>query len=209
MKTLDELKDNWAHASDSSLSTQVYDQQQLENIFRSRVGKHTRASMQYFWASFILQIIVYALLAHVLVKYWPEQDLRLLSISGIALYIPFTYVLLQKFKRMAAARPGDDPGREAPLQQYVALQYDMLKKFYRFKKMYELVLIPLVSAIGVVIFFSLYVPGGVDANPVGAAIAFGITLISCVLAIRSENKKSFDGPLSRLRSILDEFDSGS
>lgn len=205
MKTLDELKENWANVSDTSSSRQAYSQPQLEKMFRRRVSKHTRASMQYFWASFILQIIVYALLSHVLVKYWTDSRVRWLSITGILLYVPFTCMLLKMFKQMAAAPLVAGASMEASMQQYAALQYNLLKKFFRFKKWYEYALIPLAAAIGVVLCFWLYVPGGVAAHAAGAVVTFGITLISCALAIRSENKKSFERPLAQLRAILDEF----
>jgi hypothetical protein len=80
-----------------------------------------------------------------------------------------------------------------------------LFSFYRFKRRYELLLIPLSSAIGVWLVFLLYVPGGVAAYPSGAIVTFGITLLSCAIALAAENKESFDKPLTALRQILDEF----
>jgi hypothetical protein len=81
----------------------------------------------------------------------------------------------------------------------------LLLSFYRFKKWYELILIPLASAIGVFILFKLYVPGGVQAHWTGAVMTFAITLISCALAIRTENRKNFREPLEQFDRVLAEF----
>jgi uncharacterized membrane protein YjjP (DUF1212 family) len=66
-------------------------------------------------------------------------------------------------------------------------------------------LIPVSAAIGVFLFFRLYLPGGVQAFPVGAFITYALTLLSCYWAIRVENKKSFSEPLQQLEAILQEY----
>jgi len=202
MSTLEELKKEWGLKS-RVVSQQAYDEKTFHKVVKSRVKKHTSASMKYFWASFALQLIVYGLLSHVIVKYWPETGMVVLSLAGILLYIPFTIVLMKKFKSMAATKLTDQTS--SSMQAYVTRYHDLLQSFYRFKKRYELFLIPLSSVIGVWLVFTLYVPGGVGAYPSGAMIALGITLISCVMAIWSENKKSFEVPLKQLRQVLDEF----
>ena len=104
---------------------------------------------------------------------------------------------------MAVNRPQGNTG--IPLYDYIVRQQQLLQSFYAFKKRYELVLVPLSSAIGVFLTFKLFVPGGVMQHHMGAIITLGITLISMVLAIRSENKKSFAQPLQDLDQLLQEF----
>jgi hypothetical protein len=205
MLTLDELKKKWDKDQNAISGPSTYDQVSLEKIFSARVKKHMRAAMQYFWASFALQILVYALLSHVIVKFWYDTETVLYGVGGVLLFLPFTIMLMKKFKRMAMARPGEGSHTGTALENYVLEQHDLLSGFYRFKKRYELILIPLSSAIGVVLTFKLYVPGGVYEYPTGATLTFIITILSCALAIRSENKKSFEQPLRQLREILDEF----
>jgi len=209
MKTLEEFKSEWGKSLGTPLSQQPYNKTELEKIFRARIKKHTNKAMQYFWASFVLQVIVYALLSHVIVKYWPDTTTLLLSMAGVALYIPFTIILMNKFKQMAVTKLVDKSDPAASLRHYTIQQYTLLQSFYRFKKLYELMLIPLSAAIGVVLVFKLYVPGGVPQHLTGALISFIITLLSCAMAIRSENKKSFEQPLRQLRNILDEFNNGA
>src|SRR4051812_30868293 len=100
MSTLDELKKDW---SDERSATQgeAFSRESLQKIFRSRVNKHLRAPFRYFWASFAMQILLYSLLSHVIVKNWGNQSVLLYSIACIVFYIPFTIVLLKKFKQMA------------------------------------------------------------------------------------------------------------
>ncbi|HEX5171470.1 MAG TPA: hypothetical protein VFW11_19970 [Cyclobacteriaceae bacterium] len=206
MSTLEELKKEWEQKS-KTVSQPAYDEKAFDKIIKTRVKKHTNTSMKYFWASFALQILVYGLLSHVVVKYWSDPGKLMLSITGILLYIPFTVVLMKKFKAMATTKLTGSS--DSSLQQYVNRYHDLLQSFYRFKKRYELFLIPVSATIGVWLVFELYVPGGVAAYPSGAIITLGVTLISCVLAIWSENKKSFEEPLRQLRLVLDEFRSES
>lgn len=202
MSTLDEIKKNWDN--NTTASGQHYDHAAMQKIYKSRVNKHLRAAMQYFWASFALQIIVYALLSHVLIKYWSDTETLLYGIGGVLLYIPFTVTLMRKFKRMAIVKPREGH-TGVSLYQYVLEQHALLSGFFTFKKRYELVLIPLSAAIGVFLTFKLFVPGGVLQHMSGAAITFAITIASCVAAIVAENKKSFEQPLHQLSEILREF----
>jgi hypothetical protein len=160
--------------------------------------------MQYFWASFVLQIVVYALFAHVIVKHGGDIETLLLSVAGVLLFLPFTIMLMTKYKRMALTRP-EEGNSVTSLFNYVMTRYNLLQTFYQFKRRYEFLLIPLSSLIGVFLVFKLYVPGGVEKNLTGVVITFMITVISCILAIRSENKKNFEKPLHHFRELLEEF----
>lgn len=204
MSTLEELKKEWEQKRNVGLSDPLYYEDSFNKMIKSRVKKHTNASMKYFWASFTLQLLVFALLSHVIIKYWNDWSIVLVSIVGMSLYIPFMIMLMKGFKAIAVTRPQDST--ESSLQAYVARRHELLQSFYRFKRRYELFLIPLVSAIGAWLVFTLWVPGGVSANPSGAIITFGITLISCSAAIWSENKRSFEEPLKQLQQVLDEFE---
>jgi hypothetical protein len=202
METLDNLKKKWNEGSSAPASA-TYDRESLEKIFRSRSKKQINTAMQYFWASFTLQVIVYSMLTHTLVKFFHDQQAVLLSVVGIALFIPFTIVLMDKFKRIAR--------NDAPVSSGAALhaqllgQRTLLLGFYTFKKRYEMVLIPLASAIGVVLVFRLFVPGEIMEHVAGVVITFLLTLLSCALAIRAENKKNFREPLRNLEQIVEEF----
>jgi hypothetical protein len=208
MSTFEDIKKAWVENQSAIPEAQTYNLAMLEKIAKGRVKKHMAASMQFFWASFTFQIIVYALLSHVTLKYGTDRETLLLGITGILLYLPFTIMLMRKFKRIAVLKPVGEAGEDnskTSLYKYIQRKHDLLQSFYTFKKRYELLLIPLSASIGVFLTFKLFVPGGMEAHPIGAAITFAITLVSCFLAIRSENKKSFQQPLRQLRELLDEF----
>ncbi|HYI78974.1 MAG TPA: hypothetical protein VEW65_15240, partial [Chryseolinea sp.] len=112
--------------------------------------------------------------------------------------------LLKKFKRMAIAKP-EDRNSGKSLYQYVLLQHSLLESFFVFKKRYELLLVPLSTAIGVFLTFKLFVPGGVAENPIGAVITFFTTIITMVVSTRMENKRSFEQPLCDLKQLLNDF----
>lgn len=203
MRTLDDFKQTWNEKQNSASDKGDYSQETLGKIVRSRMRSHMNDSFRYFWASFVLQIIVYAMLSHVLVKYWGREEIILLSVTGILLYIPFTFVLVHKFKRMA--RLMSVHGNNQTLYDSILRQKTLLTGFYRFKKIYEIFLIPLSSAIGVLVIFELYIPGTISENLTAAVIVFLVTLASCFAAIISENNKSFKKPIGHLEELLDQY----
>lgn len=117
--------------------------------------------------------------------------------------MPFTVVLMRRFKAIAMTTMAKKEG--SSLQESIQMRHDYLLKFYRFKQWYEWILIPVSSAIGVFLVFRIWVPGGVQAHWMGAAITFVITLVSCGVAIYAENKRNFERPLMSLGQLLDEF----
>lgn len=206
MIKLDDFKQTWSEKQSSFSDKGDYSQETLSKIIRSRMRKHMNESFRYFWASFILQLIVYALLSHVIVKYWHNKEIILVSITGLLLYIPFTFMLMHKFKHLS--RFMSVQGNTNSLYDSILQQKALLTGFYRFKKVYEVFLIPMSSAIGVFVIFELNVPGGISENWTGATIVFLITLGSCLAAIISENNKSFRKPISHLQELLDEYNNG-
>lgn len=208
MLTFDKLKKKWDEDQAANPNPGTYDRNSFEKIVRSRVKKHTNTAMQYFWASFVLQIIVYALLSHVIIRYWQDSDILYSAIAGVLLFIPFTVILMKKFKAIAVAKPKVQSSGEVDqnsLHRAIARRRDLLDSFYRFKKWYELLLIPFASAIGVFITFKLYIPGGVQEHQSAAIIALALTLASCAWAIRAEDRKNFREPIDHLDRILEEF----
>ncbi|MDJ1486420.1 hypothetical protein QNI16_38440 [Cytophagaceae bacterium YF14B1] len=204
MSTLDEYKKQWGQ---SFCESTPYDQLTFQKVIKKRVNQHTRSSMQYFWASFAFQILIYALCGHMVIRYWFVMPILLLSLTGILLYIPFTVMLLKKFKRFAVVTIVSN--ETSSTYEYLLEKQRLLENFFRFKKQYEFFLIPLISAIGVFLVFAIYVPGGVQAFPFGAVITYLITLLSCYLAIRAENYKSFVRPLAQIKEILREYETGA
>ena len=204
MSTFEELKNVWKAAEESKLIHEPYDRKTFQNIIKSRMKNNMKKSMNYFWGSFFLQILVYSLLSHVIIKYGRDVETLMFGIGGILLFIPFTIMLLKKFKRMAIAKP-EDRNSGKSLYEYVLQQHTLLKSFFIFKKRYEMVLVPLSTAIGVFLTFKLFVPGGVAENPIGTIITFLIALTTMVVSTRLENKRSFEQPLWDLKQLLNDF----
>ena len=204
MSTFDELKKMWCKHQEAASVPAAYDQNAIDKIVRTRTKKNINIAMQYFWAAFTLQIIVYAMLSNVMIKYGSDGETLLLASLGVVLFLPFTIVLMTRFKAMAVAKPEGDHS-ENSIYTYVLRQQKLLQSFYNFKRRYELILIPLASAIGVFLVFKLYVPGGIETHITGAVITFVITLVSCGAAIIKENKKNFEQPIQQLSALLQDF----
>ena len=203
MSTISDFRCLWQKNNPDAGSHKALDSHGLAQIVRTRTRKHLNVVMRYFWASFALQLLVYALLSHTIIKYGGDWQILMAGIAGIILFIPFTVVLMVKFKAMAVTRLRDKPSG-ASIHAHVARQYELLASFFRFKKYYELLLIPIATAIGTFLTFKLYVPGGVFAYQGAAWLIFGVALIGCIAAIKKENKKSFEQPLKELRQIKEE-----
>jgi hypothetical protein len=202
MKNMDELKQQWGQQTSSP---GALDKNAVQQIFKATVQKQKNTSMQYFWAAFTLHIIVYSLLSHVAIKHWADTPVLVVSLLLALLYIPFTTILLQKFKRMAVLKTNDKHTAGMPIPEYVAQQHRLLSSFYRFKRKYEMILVPLSSAVMIWIFFRIYLSGGVSEHWIGAIICFVVTLGSCIAAIVAENKKRFQQPLAQLEEILQDL----
>lgn len=204
MSTLDELKRGWQTNLPTSLETTHYDQTALLAITRARSARQVNRAIQYFWASLALQLIVYGLLSHVLVRFWGATDIQWLCFLGVLLYLPFTVLLIRQFKRIARANPGQQEDSFS-IQARIQQQYTILNGFYQFKRSYEYGLIPLITALGVYLIFRLYVPGGVSQHLTGATTTYLLTLLACSWAIMRENANHFKQPLCDLEKVLAEF----
>lgn len=205
MAPLDELKKGWQANLPTSLEAPHYDQAALLAITRARSARQVNRAIRYFWASLTLQIIVYGLLSHVLIRFWGATDIQWICLLGVSLYLPFTMVLMRQFKRLA--RPSADQQKDSfSVQARIQQQYTNLKGFYRFKRRYEYGLIPLITALGVYLIFRLYVPGEVSQHLAGATTTYLLSLLACGWAIVRENDYHFKQPLGELEKVLNEFE---
>ncbi len=204
MQDIEDFKKQWKDQHSASSSSLV-DKDRLQELIRQRSKKQKSVVMQYFWASFTLQIIVYALLSHLIIRYRADTPILLVSIVGILLYLPFTVMLLHKYKRMAVLKVSDDQDAGVSVRQYIMSQHTTLLSFYRFKRIYELILIPLSTAMLIWTFFRIYLPGGVVAYPTAALLCFILALVSCAAAIIAENKRNFKEPLKQYEEILQDL----
>jgi hypothetical protein len=205
MSVIDDLKNQWNEGNHTPSVLPTYDRSALAGIARTRARHQVSRAMHYFWGALTLQIIVYALFSHVWIRSWGEPRNQWLCLAGILLYLPFTVMLLTKFKQIALA----SPGRKEPddsVQKRIEYQYLNLVSFYQFKKRYEYVLIPASTALCIVLLFQLYVPGGLEQHITPAIWLFVLTLLSCGWAIRRENRNQFERPIEGLRELLSEFD---
>ena len=205
MPTLDDLKQNWNVSQPALEAATPYDAAGFNHLIRTRMKKQNNTIFRYFWATFTFHIIVYALLSHVMIRYGADTNILYLCLLGFGVIVPFTAIMLKRYKQMAVAKATHDSA--ASIQVYISGQHKLLSGFYSFKKRYELFLVLLISAIGVLLMFSLYLPGGVLAYPVSAIVTFALFALICLLAIRDENKKYFTLPLQEMQVMLDDFKS--
>ena len=182
--------------------SRTLDKETLHTIVKKRAGKQKGISMQYFWASLVMQIIVYALLSNVIIRYWEDTTLRDVCLVCLIIYVPFIIVLFRDFKRMAILKTRENHHSGMPLSNYILEQYRLLRGYYQFKKRYDLLLIIFSVAIATWVILRIYFPGGVMNHPILATSIFLLSLLACVLVTRKDNKKHFQEPLKHLESII-------
>jgi len=205
MSTLESFKNTWKENQPSDSGMNNLDDKTMKAIIRSRTKKQLIAPMQYFWGVFVLQIILYAILSHIILRFWPAMNIVVPALFGCLLYIPFTIMLLSRFRKLAAIQPILQADANISLKDFVSRQYETINDFFSFKKTYELFLIPISTIIGTYLFFEIYFPGGVVRYWNAAMLTFVITLLITVLSILAENRKKFRKPLEELRLILEDF----
>lgn len=171
---------------------------QFQKVIKSRASKHSNEGFKYFWLSFVMQIILYAVLCHLFIRHFGNYSVMLPAALGILVYIPFTVVLMRKFKSIAVLK-------DSSIKSYIQKQYDLLNSFYRFKLRYELLSVPLTTMVCIALTFELTVPGGVIENFSAASAVFVVSIIACIASVKHENEKRFDIPLSNLRLILKDM----
>src|SRR6476661_442418 len=69
----------------------------LQQGIKLSLKKQRRQMAKYYWSSFIYQLMIYAMAAHVFIRYWGNMKLMVMSIALVLLYIPFTWMQRKKY----------------------------------------------------------------------------------------------------------------
>lgn len=203
---MEELRKGWEKGMDAGKPDGFLNKNSLHRIIKERSNQQRNISMKYFWGSFTLQILVYAFLSHVIIRFWSDPAVTLPAGLLFMMYIPFTFLLMKKFKALAVLRTDDRHSAGLPIREYVQQQHHLLSSFYHFKRKYEAVLGVVSILIMIWIPFHLWVPGGVREYPITALMIFLSTWIPCALIVRNENTKYFKRPIRRLELVLYDLD---
>ena len=177
----------------------------LQAIISSRVRKELKTVSQFVWAAIAYQIILYSFLTHTLVRHWGDIQTMLLCLAGAALYIPLTVALLRRVKILYCL-PSEALGSAVPdVFHKVEGEYARLADFFQFKKRMDWIGVPVSCAIIVLVTFTLFVEGGVKANPVADLTIFALWIGMSLIAIHAENRKRFIAPLRHLEQVLEDL----
>ena len=205
MSTFDELKKTWNESQPSSIENSKIDNEAMFKMIKMKSKKQLKAPMHYFWGAMVLHIMLYAILCHIIIVYHDDTRILIMGIAGCLIYIPFTVMMVRKFSNLAIIKPEKQNEPGASLKDYVSRQKEIIQEFYDFKTKYELFLIPISTAIGVYLFFAIFIPGGVTRYWGSALFTFIVTLGTTMLTILFENRKQFRKPISELQQIIDDF----
>ncbi|NJM24845.1 MAG: hypothetical protein HC859_04335 [Bacteroidia bacterium] len=192
------MKNTW---NDARENQPAISRDELDAVLRARLRREQSAVTKYFWGSFFYQNLMYAFALNAIIRFWHETQVVILCAGFIVLYVPFTVLLLKRYKAMHTPRAH----ASQHVQQYVSHQHAVLQRFFRFKQRFEWAAIPLSSLFIVGVIFELYVDGGVQHHLAAAALVYGLVLTAFVTAVVLENKKRFIEPLRQLEMIRQEM----
>ena len=205
MATNNEIDNVWKEGKAREEGLAPLTGKDLQAIISSRVRKELKTVSQFVWAAIAYQIILYSFLTHTLVRRWGDIQTMLLCLAGTALYIPLTVALLRRVK-ILYCRPSEAPGSAVPdVFHKVEGEYTRLADFFRFKKRIDWIGVPVSCAIIVLVTFTLFVEGGVKANPVAGLTIFALWVGMSLIAIHAENRKRFIAPLRHLEQVLEDL----
>jgi hypothetical protein len=177
----------------------------FQAIISSRIRKELKTVSQFVWAAIVYQIVLYSFLMHTLVRHWGDMQIMLLCLAGAAFYIPLTVALIRRVGTLYR-RPLEAPDSTVPdIFHKVEGEYARLADFFQFKKRMDWIGVPVSCAIIVLITFTLFVQGGVKANPLAGLALFALWVGISLVAIHAENKKRFISPLRHLEQVLEDL----
>jgi hypothetical protein len=179
----------------------------LQAIISSRLKKELKTVSQFVWAAIAHQIILYSFLTHTLVRHWGDSPTMALCLAGAGLYIPLTVALLRRIRILFRRSPEALYSPVPDVFHKVEGEYARLADFFQFKRRLDWLGVPVSCAIIVLVTFTLFVEGGVKANPLAALAIFALWVGMSLIAIHAENRKRFIAPLRHLERVLADLKS--
>jgi hypothetical protein len=205
MEPLDDLKNNWNKYDSDMNRSRIVHKSSFRNIILSGANREKNQVIQYFWAAFVYQIILYALFCWTLFRNMGNRAILLTVLAGLCTNIPFTWVLLKRFKIMyGQSLSRDTPGYS--IKTNIELYFTRLSAFFRFKKFADGILLPVNAFIAAFILFELYTAGGFFHHFIWGPILFAGIWLVCGIAVWLDNKNNFRKPLHNIALLLQEFE---
>ena len=201
MEPFENAKSLWQASTKPGEKGSSLNKENLEKIIKSRIKREKKIVAEYFWGSLAYQILIYSFLCHFIVRFWYNWQLLLLCLAGIVLYIPFTIMLMKKYKAML----NPPVGIAKDIQANVINQFSLLSQFFCFKKRFDMIAIPVSCFIITAFLMELYFNGGIKEHVTGSIVLFLAWVILFGTATWFENKKRFKQPLNQFEAILKDI----
>src|SRR5262245_490610 len=178
-----EFDEVWKRGNVGEASLPPLSATNLHQVISSRVRRQRSIVAKFVWAAVVYQIILYSFLTHMLITRWGDERVLLLFLIGVTLYIPITVALIRRVRSLYRPNSGTASAEVSDILRQVEGEYARLADFYRFKKRVDWIGVPVSCAIIVVVTFTLFVNGGVEANPRGSLVVFLLWIAMSLIAI--------------------------
>ncbi len=176
------------------------------DVIRSRVRKENKIMFEYIIAIGVWHMIIYAVMTHLVVRYWGNWDIMGYALGGIFMYLPYTIVFMRRIggKNLRAFAP--QQAAISDIRTNLKNHYLQLSAFFRFKKKFDLIGIPLTCFIMVMLLSNLRIIPDIEKQLVVAVIFFVVYLTLFITATIIDNRKRFKQPLKQLEIVLKEME---
>jgi len=205
MEPLNDLKNSWNQEDFEMNGTRSVNKSSFRDIILSVANRERNKVIQYFWAAFAYQIILYSLFCFAFFRNIGNQAILLAVLAGLCANIPFTWALLKRFKIMYRQSLSKSISGYS-IKANIELYYTRLSAFFRFKKFADGILLPVNALIAVFILFGIYTVGGLFQHLISGSILFAGIWLACGIAVWLENKNNFRKPLRKIALLLQEFE---
>jgi hypothetical protein len=201
MENIDDLATLWKKNNYSSTRDGL-SPEALKRVVQGGVTKENNTVMKYFWASFAWQVMIYSYSSFLIIRHPHTIQFVLPTVATVLLYIPFTITLLRKFKSM---HKRSKIASSKAILQSLEHRHLELATFFRFKKRFEWIAVPVICLLLVSVLFSYFSIDPLKGHLSEAIITYISIIAAFVLTIRHENKKSFKEPILNLSEMIAEM----
>jgi hypothetical protein len=207
MAQIEDIKKVWLQGCRThQANTAMVSKSDFIDAIRTRIRKENKIMFEYIVAIGVWHMIIYAVMTHLVVRYWGNWHIMAYALAGIVMYIPHTVVFMKRIggKNLRAIAPVQ--GAVSDIKSNLKNHYQQLSAFFRFKKKFDFIGIPLTCFIMVMLLSNLMIIPAIEKQLGVAVIFFVVYLTLFITATIVDNRKRFIQPLKQLEIVLKEMD---
>ena len=203
MDTLDDLRGDWKRGRDLGAPILPLKSSDLKEWIKDRMKKEQRLVFRYAVKTFIWSVMVFSFLSYLIIRFWGDWNLFAVSLAALAIYIPFTAIFMNHFKRFFAAECGAQ--QAVDLQQGLQVKFRSLKRFYQVKRAFDWLMVPLSCAV-IALVVNKYAFDAPFTEKLGFNIStFVLYSVAFTYVTVKDNTTYFKVPIKKIEAVMKEI----